>query len=84
MGGCLGCDDPPDREILAEYNPLILGDTVASSKNSIYMVNSMYSERMMTCADTLLQPEMQNMSRTRIISEFLPLPRDIEKNDGYF
>ena len=83
MGCCLGCEDPSDGIVLAEYNPLILGDTVASSKNSTYLVNSMYSERMMACAEKLLQPEMQNMSRTGIIREFTPLPYDGEKNDRY-
>ena len=58
MGCCLGCDDDHGGgEVLAEYNPLLLGDSVDSTSNS------MYSERMMECAERLIQPETVEMTR---------------------
>ena len=49
MGGCLSCCKEPDSSILlAEYNPLVLGDPVDSMKQ---------------LTQQLIQPTYQDMSR---------------------
>ena len=60
MGCCLGCEDPQKGELLAEYNPLLLGHSVDRT--------SIYGER-------LIVPPPQNieiMTRESIIKD-IPL-----------
>ena len=58
MGCCLGCTEPHEGEILAEYNPMILGDSVSETSRS------MYTERMIECAERFIQPGAEEMRRS--------------------
>jgi hypothetical protein len=59
MGCCFGCDndDHGGGEVLAEYNPLLLGDPVDETNNYIY------TQRIIECAERLIQPRSVEMSR---------------------
>ena len=58
MGCCLGCMEPRRDEVLAEYNPLILGDSVSATSNS------MYAQRMMEYAERRIQPGKQELTNS--------------------
>ena len=87
MGCCLGCDDPERKtELLAEYNPLLLGDTVELTTAPIETAiesqteSSMYTDRLIEGADKYMQQErpppltlsvLRNMTSSQFVAPIL-------------
>jgi len=94
MGCCLGCDDPErNTELLAEYNPLILGDnvelTATQSENNTESQTeaSMYTDRLIERADKYIQgktdePPSLSMLRIMTTSQFVaPILAKMDERD---
>ena len=93
MGCCLGCDDPERTELLAEYNPLLLGDTVELTTAPIETTmesqteSSMYTDRLIERADKYIQGETDeppSLSMLRIMtpSQFVaPILAKMDERD---
>ena len=57
MGCLLSCEDPEKHNVLAEYNPMILGDKVEQS------TATMYKERLVNYTANYIQPVVNIMIR---------------------
>ena len=57
MGCFLSCDEPEEYTVLAEYNPMILGDKVEKS------TATMYTEKLVKYTSNYIQPVVNTMIR---------------------
>jgi len=75
MGCLLSCEDPERHNVLAEYNPMILGDRVEQSSPT------MYTEKLVKYTTSYIQPVVNTMIRG-VRSTYNPSPPEGVDQNG--